>query len=77
MFGGQIVRDRLAMDEPTIDCQCGAPGRVEYQLQELDDTAEWHTYRRGVRCVEHLDYDVPRMITDLSLNERMVLHPLL
>lgn len=56
MYGGQIVRDRRAMDEPTIDClRCGAHGTLELALYQLGDDAEWHCVDRVVICDDHTE----------------------
>lgn len=76
MFGGQIVRDRAAMDEPTIDCcVCGLPGKWEVQDQVLDDHLAWSIYFRAVFCDEHLASN--RFHPDIHPEHyRMVLMPL-
>lgn len=76
MYGGQIMREREGMDEPTIDCQCGAPGRFEIQLQELTEAAEWGCLLRGVRCDEHLGDDLPWLLKRVETHQRIVLMPL-
>lgn len=64
------------MDEPTLDCWCGAHGAVEIQLQGLSPTADWVTFFRCVRCLQHglqsleMQLEVPRNV------DRVVLMPL-
>lgn len=59
MFGGQIMRQRAAMDEPTIDCcKCSAHGTLEvalYRLASAHDTGklEWECTDRAVICDDH------------------------
>lgn len=54
MYGGQIVRDRALMDEPTIDCKyCSAPGVYELAFYRLNDQAEWVCITRTVICHDH------------------------
>ena len=54
MYGGQIVRDRALMDEPTIDCKhCSAAGVYELALYRLNDQAEWLCIGRTVICDDH------------------------
>lgn len=64
------------MDEPTIDCYCGAEGALEVQLWMLDDLADWKIMSCHVRCLEHglntieTVLEVPRGV------QRMVVMPL-
>lgn len=59
MFGGQIVRQRLLMDESTIDCcKCSASGTLEvalYRLASAQETGllEWECIGRRVLCDDH------------------------
>lgn len=54
MYGGQIVRDRVLMDEPTIDCTyCSAAGVYQLALYRLNDQAEWVCIGRTVICDDH------------------------
>lgn len=76
MFGGQIVRDRLGMDEPTIDCMlCADPATWECQDQALNDHLEWSIVYRWTFCSDHLrtNFRVPDIRPD---HYRLVLMPL-
>ena len=53
MFGPISSGLARRMDESTLDCFCGADGRVEVQAQLLDDTLSWTIYHRATRCAEH------------------------
>ena len=74
MFGGQIVRERLAMDEPTIDCWCSAHGEYDVELQVLDRHADWQPCFTACRCREHLPLILDSMVDALSEHSRVVVH---
>lgn len=76
MFGGQIMRDRARMDEPTIDCWCGKRGRFEIRLEVLNDQAAWQTYFRKVVCRHHLTDSLEIQVWDLDEHARAILMPL-
>ena len=74
MYGGQIVRERLGMDEPTIDCWCSAHGEYDIELQVLDLRAEWESIFNVTRCREHLPMIMQSMVDALSEHSRIVVH---
>jgi len=76
MYGGQIVRERMAMDEPTIDCRCGERGAYELQLQALNERADWSTAWRAVTCSKHLHETFDAQVYHLLFFERIVVMPL-
>ena len=76
MYGGQIVRERLGMDEPTIDCRCGQPGAYELQLQALNQRADWSSAWRAVTCAKHLSETFEVQVYGLLVFERIVVMPL-
>ena len=73
MFGGQIMRERGAMDEATIDCRCGEPGVYDVVLQALDDRAEWYSFAPLVRCQTHLPVCLENVTEMLQPDQRVVL----
>lgn len=64
------------MDEPTLDCWCGAHGAVEVQLQRLTDDAAWQTFVRHVRCLEHGLEALTVQLEAPHIVDRVVLMPL-
>ena len=76
IYVGQIMRERVGMDEPTIDCRCGERGAYEVQLQALNQRADWSTAWRAVTCSKHLSETLNAQAYGLLASERIVLMPL-
>lgn len=53
MFGPIQTGLAHRMDEPILDCFCGADGVVELQAQVLDDSLSWMIYSRTTKCAQH------------------------
>lgn len=73
MFCCQIIRDRLGMDEPTIDCWCSEHADYDADLQVLDDDARWVSILCVGRCQTHLPLIAESMCESLGAASRVVI----
>lgn len=64
------------MDEPTIDCWCGADAQLEIQLQSLGESLAWELQLRAARCFAHSLPTLLEDVRDMRPHDRIVLMPL-